>query len=159
MDDFAEYVATVGLRFIQPETPLTPEAYNPIALALADAGFSLDVLNTVLPDDEAATRARLDGLAQMPLTSTFAIAAIVNRAVRAMPAEQAFVNVGVWHGYTLFAGMVGNPDRTCIGVDDFSDFGAPRWTYRILLDRRTSCNGHPTLWNGLMVLRREGRRV
>jgi hypothetical protein len=28
--------------------------------------------------------------------------------------------------------------------------------YRVLLDRRTATNGHPTWWNGLIVLRGAG---
>jgi hypothetical protein len=62
----------------------------------------------------------------MPRMSTMAIAAVFNKAVTAMPAGQAFVNVGVWNGFTLLAGMAGNPEADCVGIDDFSQFGAPR---------------------------------
>jgi hypothetical protein len=31
-------------------------------------------------------------------TSTFPLAGIINEAVRRMPAGQAYVNVGTWHG-------------------------------------------------------------
>jgi hypothetical protein len=58
--------------------------------------------------------------------STFAIGAIINRGVAAMPPAQAFVNVGVWNGFTLLAGMIDNPDKVCIGIDNFSEFGGPR---------------------------------
>jgi cephalosporin hydroxylase len=34
--------------------------------------------------------------------------------------------VGVWQGYTLLAGMAGNPGKRCIGVDNFSEYGGPR---------------------------------
>jgi hypothetical protein len=61
--------------------------------------------------------------------STFAIAALIDHAVRAMPADQAFLNVGVWAGFTFLAGVRGNPGRTCIGVDDFSGFGGPRESF------------------------------
>ena len=37
--------------------------------------------------------------------STFAIGAIINRAVRQLPGGQAYLNVGVWNGFTLLAGM------------------------------------------------------
>ena len=47
-------------------------------------------------------------------------------AVASMPAGHAFVNAGVWHGYTLLAAMAGNPDAICVGIDDFSEFGGPR---------------------------------
>jgi hypothetical protein len=166
-----------------------------------------------------------------------------------MPTGQSFVNVGVWNGFTFLTGSASNPDRTCIGVDNFSESGGPReafgerferlagpnhrfyemdyrdyfsnkhsgpigvylydgehsydnqwrgleiaepffaddcvvvvddtnWEephaatldfleasrrdYTVLLDRGTAGNGHPTLWNGIMVLqagrRADGRR-
>jgi hypothetical protein len=37
-----------------------------------------------------------------------------------MPTGSAYVNVGVWHGFTFLAGMAGNEDRRCIGIDNFS---------------------------------------
>jgi Methyltransferase domain len=58
--------------------------------------------------------------------STFANAALLNAAVRQMREEHAYVNVGLWNGFTLLAGMVGNPGQRCIGIDNFSEFGAPR---------------------------------
>lgn len=54
--------------------------------------------------------------------STYAIGAIVNHGVRHMPADTAYLNVGVWAGFSLLAGMVGNEDRRVIGVDNFSEF-------------------------------------
>jgi hypothetical protein len=177
----------------------------------------------------------------MPRLSTFAIGAMLNRAIDGMPADEAFVNVGVWNGFTFLAGLVSNPEKLCIGIDNFSELGGPRqaflrrfealrgprhrfadldyreyfrhhhqgrigvymydghhayehqleglelaepffsdsclvfvddtnWDeprlatldfvsrsrhrYETLLDVRTAGNKHPTLWNGLMVLRR-----
>lgn len=46
--------------------------------------------------------------------STFAIGAIINRAVRQMPSNTGYVNVGRWHGFTLLAGMLGNAKKRCI---------------------------------------------
>jgi hypothetical protein len=43
-----------------------------------------------------------------------------------MPKEASFVNVGVWHGFTLLAGMVGNLQKYCIGIDNFTRFGGPK---------------------------------
>src|SRR5262249_21124603 len=56
----------------------------------------------------------------VPRLSTYPIGVIINRAVATMPPDTAFVNVGTWHGYSFFAGMAGNPERRCIGIDDFS---------------------------------------
>jgi len=58
--------------------------------------------------------------------STFAIGAIINRTVADKAPDTCFVNVGVWNGFTLLSGMVGNRDKQCIGVDNFSEFGGPK---------------------------------
>lgn len=58
--------------------------------------------------------------------SRLAYAGIVNTAVREMSHDYAFVNVGVWHGFSLLAGMAGNDDKVCIGVDNFSQFDGPK---------------------------------
>lgn len=235
--DFAAYLDGIGFRIIQPQTPLTPWVLRLRGLA-ARLGTHLELWITRLPD-AAAARRRLGPLLAMPRMSTFAIAAIINRAVERMPPDQAFVNVGVWHGFSLLAGMAGHGDTRCVGIDNFSEFGGPKQEflarfagargpqhefhemdyreyfakvhrgpiglyiydgdhayahqltgleiaepflapgcivlvddtntpgpaqatrdfmaarpgrYRLLFDRRTYCNQHPTLWNGLMVL-------
>jgi hypothetical protein len=173
--------------------------------------------------------------------STFAIGAMINHGVSQMPDNLTFVNVGVWHGFSLLSGMIDNAGKRCVGIDNFAWFGRPRkafferfnnykssnhyfyemdyieyfskvhkdpigfyvydgphrydaqlrglqtaepffsqnciividdtnWNdprratldfisqssheYRILLDRTTSRNGHPTLWNGIMIIQR-----
>jgi hypothetical protein len=43
-----------------------------------------------------------------------------------MPAGTAFVNVGVWHGFTFLSGAANNPERRCVCIDNFSQFGGPR---------------------------------
>jgi hypothetical protein len=243
--DYAGYVAGIGFNFIQPETPLSPPEYDALVRALAAHGTFVDVANTRLPGDEEAAKARLREVCGVPRMSTFAIGTLINRGVAQMDEGCAFVNVGVWHGFTLLAGMAGNPDRRCIGVDNFSQFDGPRAafydrfrrlrsprhtfydmdyreyfadvhegpigfylydgdhgyedqrlglelaepffgehclvlvddtnvdeprqatldfidrshsTWRILLDRRTHANGHPTWWNGVMLLQRTGSR-
>jgi hypothetical protein len=49
--------------------------------------------------------------------------------------EARFINVGVWHGFTLLSGMTGNPDKLCIGVDNFSEFGGPQGTVHSTFQR------------------------
>ncbi len=239
--NYREYVARVSFRLYQPESRL--RFYAPLAGLLAKFGGSLEIVNTRLPDSDGDTPRQLRELCAIPRMSTYAVAAMINRAVREMRPEHCFVNVGVWNGFTLLAGMAGNADKKCIGVDNFSEFGGPReqflerfgrykspqhsfhdmdyreyfakvhkdpigfyiydgehsyenqlmgmqaaepfftddclilvddtnfnaarWAcfdfvaqsahdYEILLDRRTSRNEHPTLWNGVMILRRKG---
>jgi hypothetical protein len=62
----------------------------------------------------------------MPKMSTYAIGAIIDKTVSQMPPETAFVNVGAWHGFTFLSGIVGNPGRKCVCIDNFSEFGGPR---------------------------------
>jgi hypothetical protein len=221
--DFSDYID--GIRFVH--------------FRATESHF--DLANTTLPAADARTKRLLGQICGVPRMSTFAIAAMIQRAVTEMPADEAYVNVGVWHGFSLFAGMLGNEDKRCIGIDDFSQFGGPRtefhrvfrmcrgrrhrfvqadyrryfrerhrgsigvyfydgphfyrdqyrglieaerffapgcrifvddtnWDgprratldfmrrrkghYRLLADRRTSANGHPTFWNGVMVFER-----
>jgi hypothetical protein len=47
-----------------------------------------------------------------------------------------------------------NGDAARRGTLDFIAQSGNR--YEMLLDRRTSRNGHPTFWNGLMIFRRVG---
>jgi hypothetical protein len=206
-------------------------------------GRSLEILNTRLPEAADEMQERIGHLCGMPRMSTYAIGAMINAGVSRMPAGQAFVNVGVWNGFTLLAGMMRNADKICVGVDNFSEFGgprekfmgrfnhfrshnhffydmdyreyfakvhkgpigfyiydgehsyenqleglraaepffadgcivlvddtnlkAPRWAlddfvaqsagkYRVLLDRKTHGNLHPTLWNGVIILEKTG---
>jgi hypothetical protein len=58
----------------------------------------------------------------MPRMSTYPIGVLLNRAVALMPEGHSYVNVGTWYGYTLFAGLVGNPSKRSIGIDNFSQF-------------------------------------
>jgi hypothetical protein len=204
------------------------------------------MLNTRLPENEDRTRRTLAPVCKVPRMSTFAVGAIINRIVSQLPDDQCFVNVGCWNGFTFLAGMAGNPDKRCIGIDNFSHPNSPRaaflerfnrfkgpkhefheigfdeyfakvhqgkigfyiydgghtyqdqyeglqraerffaddcvilvddtnWPqvrqanldfmsgsrdgqYELLFDRKTNRNGHPTFWNGVMVIRRVGRR-
>jgi len=240
MMTYAEYAAAIGFRFVQPMTPLSRGVLR-LRGALHRLGVELDVAIARLPEGSVRMRRRLRRACRIPRMSTFAIGAMINEAVARMSPEHVFVNVGVWHGFTLLAAMAGNPDRRCVGVDNFSEFGGPRdaflarysevrseqhafhemdyteyfahahrgpigcyiydgehsyanqlrgleaaepflahgcivlvddtndddprratldfvaarrGEYRILLDRRTACNGHPTLWNGVMLVER-----
>jgi hypothetical protein len=98
-------------------------------------GTSFDALNTTLGPDTTALYRTLRPACDVPRMSTYAVGAIINRAVRRMSAGSAFVNVGVWRGFSLLSGMAGNPDRECIGIDNFSDFGGPRELFQQRFER------------------------
>ncbi len=97
----------------------------------------LDWINTRLPN---RLRSVLRPLVEIPRMSTVAIGAILNEAVRGMDPDHLFVNVGVWNGFTLLSGMAGNADKTCVGVDNFSEFRGPRDAFRARFDRAQSAN-------------------
>jgi hypothetical protein len=88
-------------------------------------GAPSDGLNTRL-DGEHGLYRELRPLFDIPRMSTFAMGAMLNRGVRRLRAGEAYVNVGVWNGFTFLSGLRGNPERLCIGIDNFSQFQNPR---------------------------------
>jgi hypothetical protein len=111
MSTFAEFAHGIKFRYAQPMDP-TP---------------TLEMANVELPEGvDMADAKRIYSLSLLTKLSSFAIGMLLNKAVREMPVDQCYVNIGFWHGFSLFSGMLGNPDKTCIGVDNFSEFGDPR---------------------------------
>lgn len=112
MLDLARFCNGIVFRHIQPHEPVI--------------GSWQEEDNTVFPENDLEIKAQLSPLKTIPKMSTLALGAIINKAVSQMPNDQSYVNIGVWHGYTFFAGMLNNPTKTCIGVDNFSQFGSPK---------------------------------
>src|SRR5262245_39807155 len=237
--DVETFANSISFRFFDPPTGL--KWYLRLNHRLARVGISLEQANTKLPADRREARSALRDLCSIPRMSTYALGALVDKAVSAMPAGTAFVNVGVWHGFTFLSGIVNNPGRRCVAIDNFSQFGGPKDEflsrfntrksdthefhemdyedyfrskhqgpigcyiydgehsyrnqfcglelaepffvyrcvilvddtndeeprqatldfmnrtlnkYRLLFDRSTSCNQHPTFWNGVMIFAR-----
>lgn len=124
-EDLARFAAGIRFRIIHPGTynGLWVQRFQRLARRL---GSDAELWITRLPSHSRELRARLAPLLAMPRMSTFALAAIINRAAELLAPEESFVNVGVWHGFTLLAGMAGHPAVRCVGVDNFSEFGGPR---------------------------------
>jgi hypothetical protein len=247
--DYARYVSELSFNFLSPDAPRGPDGYfivarttrGPARLLELPGCAPADVHNTRLPVRDLQQERALRKLCEIPRMSTFAVGALINRGVAQLKPGDAFVNVGVWNGFSFLSGIVGNPEKTCIGIDNFSEYRGPRddflsrfnpfesaehrfydmdyrryfaevhrepigfylydgahsydsqleglevaepffsddcivmvddtnwidprratadfierskFTYEVLLDRTTSTNAHPTLWNGLIVLRR-----
>jgi hypothetical protein len=247
--DYSRYVSDLAFNFLQPDSPRGQDGYFHVARASGRPARLLelpesapaDVHNTHLPITDLQQERALRKLCEIPRMATFAVGALINRGVAQLQPGSAFVNVGVWNGFSFLSGLVRNPGKTCIGIDNFSQFGGPRddfmprfepfesaehrfydmdyqeyfaevhrepiglylydgahsydnqlkgleiaepffaddcivviddtnWieprratadfvdrskhSYEVLLDRTTSTNAHPTLWNGLIVLRR-----
>lgn len=111
MKSFRDYVSGISFRSIKPNMPATPidEFYN-----------------TKLPEDDKQMKEILLQLFRIPKMSTLALAAIINKGVSQLESQQAFVNVGVWNGFSFLSGMINNVTKRCIGIDNFCSFGSPR---------------------------------
>jgi Methyltransferase domain len=137
---YDKYVRNVGFRYYGPQSRL--KGFRRLTDAAAKFNLTFEVLNTRLPEREAETKQRLRPLCEIPRMSTFAIGAIINHTVACMSGETSFVNIGVWNGFTLLSGMIGNPNKICIGVDNFSEFGGPRDQFLDRFNTYRSDNHH-----------------
>jgi len=136
---YPEYLRGISFRFVQPQTK-TGKIYKECEKLLKLFGGTLEFFNTVLPGNQREMRRRLAQLCRIPRMSTYAIAAMINRGVADMDPGTAFVNMGVWNGFTLLAGMAGHPDKVCVGVDNFSQFSGPRDAFLGRFSRLKSVN-------------------
>ncbi len=134
------FLEGVSFRLIQPSTRLLTGAIRRVKWFRDFVQWPVEVWNTKFSGDFWDPE-RLEGirkLSRMPKMSTVAIGALINRLVASLPPGQAYLNIGVWHGYSLLAGMLGNAGRRCIGVDNFSEFGNPRDKFLWRFNRRKS---------------------
>lgn len=131
-----DYARGISFRFIQPLSRL-PRGYFRVEGMLRWLGVHFDHVNTRLPDQHATSRI-IKPLLGIPRMSTAANGAVVNRIVSAMDPGHAFVNVGVWHGFTFLAGLKSHADRQCVGIDNFSQFGGPREAFMSRFKRSRS---------------------
>lgn len=121
--DYKKFVQDTHFRKVKPFQK-SPYRYDVLSTTTT---FNFDVENTnISPLLPQTTLEYLQKICTIPRMSTIAIGALINFIVSQMKDDTAFVNVGVWHGFTLLAGMVNNPQKTCIGVDNFSEYGGPQ---------------------------------
>ncbi len=133
----ADYARAIRFRWIGPGSRLPPRRWVGAVRRLRRVGIDPEEAITRLPEETPDRVVRgLRELGSVPRMSTFAVGAIVARGVQEMPPGGAYLNVGVWHGYSLLAGMLGGPDRPCVGVDDFSEFGGPEEEFRARFEAR-----------------------
>lgn len=134
---YADYISGIAFRFLKPQTPLpfSDEFYEKRLERIVGKGkpgfaekigAGLEFWNTSFPEDDAGMKRSLKEVCIIPRMSTLAIGGMINRGVREMQSDEAFVNVGVWHGFTFLSGIRDNPERTCIAIDNFSQFGGPK---------------------------------
>jgi methyltransferase family protein/glycosyl transferase family 2 len=145
--DYQTYLSKIWFKFLQPDAVRGSDGRfsvkrgdRPPARLLELPYAPVDVANTVLPNPEPVTRA-LQELCDLPRMSTVSIAAMINEAVARMLPGQAFVNVGLWRGFTFLSGMACNEDKACVGIDDFSWFEGPEEeSFRHEFEARRSSN-------------------
>ena len=144
---FEDYISNLSFSIFQPDTGrgadgrlVIPRRSSDDASLLELPGAAVDVLNLDLPPDFDWLYEMVGPNCRVPRMSTFAVGTIINRAVAEMPSDHSYVNVGTWHGFSLLAGMFGNPDRKCVGIDDFSLFGGPREEFNEWFGRQRSPN-------------------
>ncbi|MGQ0633186.1 MAG: hypothetical protein ACT4QC_01140 [Planctomycetaceae bacterium] len=114
--DYSEYASRISFRLLQPDVP-RPAGFKALNRFASRVGVQLEMWMTALPEGQSRMQRRLRRICRLRRRSTFAVAALINRGVSQMPAGQAYVALGVDEGFPLFAGMAGNRDRLCIGVD------------------------------------------
>jgi hypothetical protein len=125
---FMGYISAIAFRFIKPLTPwfpLSPAAFTP----WRRFGTLLEFANTMIPYRKEELKRSLLRICNIPRMSTLVIGALINKRVSEMCDGEVFVNVGVWHGFTLLSGMVNNARKRCIGIDNFSEFGNPKYSF------------------------------
>ncbi len=81
--DFAEYVQNLSFRLLQPDAP-RPSGFRALNNLARKAGIHLEMWMTRLPEEQEEMQARLVDVCKIPRMSTFAIGAIINRAVAQM---------------------------------------------------------------------------
>ena len=147
--DYQNFLSNISFRLIGPET--SPASDGLYILPRRNGGWArllqlpeapFDLINTTLPCGEREMQGRLRDICKIPRMSTFVIGAMINLGVSQMSDDQAFVNVGLWNGFTFLAGMIGNPGKVCIGIDNFSEYGGPRDAFNSRFDRYKSQKHH-----------------
>lgn len=134
---YAEFINGIGFTLLQPETQVDQFIS---AVSWTYPTILLEMMNTYIPGKNLERTRCIYELLNMPRMSTLAIASALDRAVASMKAGDSFVNVGVWHGFTLFSAMVNNPDKVCVGIDNFSEFGGPRAAFLQGFEQKRSAN-------------------
>ncbi|MEZ0373448.1 MAG: class I SAM-dependent methyltransferase [Candidatus Sericytochromatia bacterium] len=133
--DFESLIAGMGFLEIQPDQPVPPPGKVVDGQLQGDLSkilvgdMAMERANLILPQGLEYAAGSLMQLADMPRMCSLAIGVLLFEAVRRLPPEQVYLNIGVWHGFTLLAGMLARPDGPCIGVDDFSEWGRPRMAF------------------------------
>jgi capsular polysaccharide biosynthesis protein len=125
---FTEEVGAYRFRLFGPRFAASsdgryrlPRQDGTTATVLQSPQLVIETNNVDLGSVETSLKEGLRGLSAIPKASALSCGAIVNAAVRHMPEDLAFVTTGVGDGFMFLAGMLGNDERTCVGIDELAD--------------------------------------
>lgn len=104
---YRDFVQGLRFRDLQPDQPV------PLDLP---ADFQLN--NLGLPEPHLLPQ--LSPLLGLKGMSSLAILALIQQGVAQMPPGSMYLNIGVWQGLTLCAGLLGNAQRPAVGVDNLA---------------------------------------
>jgi hypothetical protein len=142
---FAEEVGAYRFRLLGPRYRAArdgryrlPRRDGSCAIVLESPQLVLETNNVDLGLREAELKAPLRELGAITSSSALACGAVVNAAVRHMHEDLAFVGTGVGDGFMFLAGMLGNDQKTCVGIDDLGAAGSSRDIFRARFDARRS---------------------
>lgn len=129
----AETLAGWSFRLLGPDAQPGPDGHfhlrrpdGSVATLIQTGSCRIESALVDFGAEDARLREALNPLLPIKRMSRLANAAVLNTAVGEMDPGHAFVNVGVWNGFTFLAAMAGNEEKTCLGVDNFSEFGGPK---------------------------------
>jgi hypothetical protein len=138
--DFKNFIQNLSFRYMQPD-----HNFQDRFMFYAQTGLSapiFEIENTMVPENENDYKDRLSMLCYMERMSTYGIACLINKAVQSMSENHCYINVGVWKGFTYFAGVSGNDTKVCIGIDNFTEFGGPRDEFYSFFTKVQNPNTH-----------------
>jgi Glycosyl transferase family 2/Methyltransferase domain len=128
-----DYISGLSFNVLQPDAERAEGGRLAVPRRSGGSGkllelprAAVDVVNLELPPELDSLHEMVAPQNRIRRMSSFAVGTLINRAVAEMPSGNSYVNVGTWAGFSLWAGMVGNPDKRCVGIDDFSQYGGPR---------------------------------
>ena len=81
--------------------------------------------NLIIKNKEKSDLILKKELLEIDSMSTFAIGYIINKICQKLNENENYVNIGVWKGFSLIAGML-NTNCKVYGNDNFSQFGGPK---------------------------------
>jgi hypothetical protein len=113
--DLKKFIDSITFNVIQPDTHVP-------TILLDNMSLLGEMNNTFLPENDIETKELFKSLVSIKKMSTFAVGSIINKIVKEINPEHCFLNVGLWCGFSFFSGIIGNQDKKCIGIDNFSEF-------------------------------------